>query len=315
MAPALGSSEYRPFPTSLSVGNAAKPSASWWKRMDLAVCSQVVRAAALRPVNGRRTWPPTSEPSGAQVSTARCCRRGANGCAPCPIKDQRGSGTGGHGRRRARDQPSEGLAHRLGVPVSFCRHHPLHVADQDRFACAWADRGGSGLSVGNSSVGDLSCIGSDVDVPAVDRRVLPDGYLRPLSDVEDRDLSCLSDGGLSDESVNLGDGKFRRTRRIQQLESLPNFGSGEALRKPAENEMLLRSRDGLRRKLRSVGYGEDANQAVVDRLHHRNQRQVLDRTVSATMNEQKRRTRGASFPAEFAIQMLPKHCGRRNSLF
>ncbi len=121
---------------------------------------------------------------------------------------------------------------------------------------------------------------------------------------------------MPDDSVNLGDGKSRRTSRIQQLESLLNFGSGESsgLRKPGENEMLLGSRDGLRRKRRSVGYGEDANQAVDERVHHRNQRRVLDQTVSATfatINKQKRRTRGASFLAEFSIQMLPKHCGRR----
>jgi hypothetical protein len=119
-----------------------------------------------------------SEPTGAQVPTAHCCQRGANGCSHRPINDQLRSGTGGRGRRRVCDQPSEGLARRLGVPVPLCWHHTLHLADLDRFACYWADRGWSGLSVG-----DLSCSGSDVDVPAIDRRILPDGYLRLLSDV------------------------------------------------------------------------------------------------------------------------------------
>ncbi len=74
----------------------------------------------------------------------------------------------------------------------------MHLADLDRFACDWADRGWSYLSVGGSSVGDLSCSGSDVDVPAIDRRVLSDGYLSPLSDLLNRDWICLSDGGFSD---------------------------------------------------------------------------------------------------------------------
>jgi hypothetical protein len=98
------------------------------------------------------------------------------------------------------------------------------LADLDRFVCDWADRGWSGLSVGGSSVGDVSCSGSNVDVPAIDRTVLPDGYLSPLSDVLDRDCCCLSDGGLSYDSANLSDGKSRRIHRIQQLELLPNFG-------------------------------------------------------------------------------------------